>query len=148
MPPTTYTAALLNNLGQVQGDPLAPQAPPNSGASLVVNGSLISENGQPINWSNPPQSCIVTNPNGVVGSIGSTHAEVAKGGPVRDAIVSRNAGPAVDINCLSKLGYHWSIKYQPSYKYWDFQRIEAGLYLALSAIPIAITYLLVLWRDA
>jgi ABC-type transport system involved in multi-copper enzyme maturation permease subunit len=146
--PLTYNATLLSSTGQVQGDPLSPQAPPNSGASLLVSGSLVSKDGQPVSWSSPPQSCIVTNPDDGVGSVGPHTAVAIKGGPVRDAIVSRNGGPAVDINCLGKLGYHWATKYQPSYRYWDFQRIETAMYLGLSAIPIAATYWLVLRRDA
>jgi hypothetical protein len=149
MAPMAYNASLVSNMGEVQGDPLSPQAPSDSGASLLVSGSLVSKDGQPISWSNPPQSCIVAHPDDGTGIPNGHHvAVVAKGGNVRDAIVSRNAGPAVDINCLGKLGYHWATKYQPSSRYWDFQRIETGLYLALSILPIGVTYWLVLRRDA
>jgi ABC-type transport system involved in multi-copper enzyme maturation permease subunit len=147
--PTIYTAALFNNsTGEAKGDPLSPQAPPNSGASLVVSGSLNSETGHPISWSNPPQSCIVAHPNDGIGPIGQHTAIAVKNGNVRDAMVSRNGGPTVDLNCLDNLGYHWITKYQPSYRYWDFQRIETGFYLALSVIPLGLTYWLVLRRDA
>jgi|HubBroStandDraft_4_1064222.scaffolds.fasta_scaffold59057_2 hypothetical protein len=147
--PTIYTAALFNNAtGEAKGDPLSPQAPPNSGASLVVSGSLNSKNGQPISWSSPPQSCVVAIPNGDGVPAGHHSAVIAKGGDIRDPIVSRNGGPAVDLTCLNNLGYHWTTKYQPSYRYWDFQRIEAGMYLVLSIIPLGATYWLVLRRDA
>jgi ABC-type transport system involved in multi-copper enzyme maturation permease subunit len=146
--PTTYNASILSNTGKVNGDALSPQAPANSGASLLVSGNLVSKNGQRISWSNPPHSCIVTNPSDGLGANGPHSVVVAKGGPLRDALVSRNGGPTVDVNCLGELGYHWSTKYQPSYRYWDFQRIETGLYLALSIIPLSVTYWLVLRRDA
>jgi hypothetical protein len=143
--PVSYSASILQNNGN--GDPLSPQSPPNGGASLVVGGTLVSKTDQPINWSNPPQSCIVARPNDGIPA-GHHTAVVAKGGPGSDPIVSRNNGPAVDLGCLNKLGYHWITKYQPSYRYWDLQRIETGMYLALSILPIAGTYWLVLRRDA
>jgi hypothetical protein len=152
MTPWTYNAPVLASSTSGNGDPLQAQAPSNSGASWVVSGNLVSKTGQPISWSNPPQTCIVTNPNGNAnaGPVGSNSAMAVagKGGAVRDAILSRNGGPAVDLDCLSKIGYHWTTKYQPAYRYWDFQRIELGLYLALSVIPIGATYWLVLRRDA
>jgi hypothetical protein len=58
------------------------------------------------------------------------------------------ASPVAISNCLTSAGYRQIAKYQPSYRYWDFQRIEAGLYLALSILPIGATYWLVLKRDA
>jgi ABC-type transport system involved in multi-copper enzyme maturation permease subunit len=149
MTPLSYNASLLQNTGSGGGDPLSAQAPPNSGASWVVAGSLVSKNGQPISWSNPPQSCIVTHPDSGVGSVGPhTAVAASKDGNVRDAIFARNGGPAVDMNCLSTIGYHWNTKYQPAYRYWGFQRIETGLYLALSVLPIVGTYWLVTRRDA
>jgi hypothetical protein len=38
--------------------------------------------------------------------------------------------------------------YQPAYRYWDFQRIEAGIYIGLTAIVVAAIYGMVLKRDA
>jgi hypothetical protein len=149
MTPSTYTYSVLNNSsGEANGDPLSAQAPPNNGSSLVVSGSLTSRDGQPISWSNPPQSCIVAHPDDGEVPAGHSVGSVAKSGDVRDPIVSRNGGPVVDLVCLNNLGYRWTTKYQPSYRYWDFQRIETGLYLALSIIPIGATYWLVLRRDA
>ena len=152
MTPWAYNAPVLNQTASSDSgsDPLSAQPPANSGASWVVSGSLVSKTGQAISWSNPPQNCIVTNPNGNANPSGphSTAAVTSKNGAVRDAILSRNGGPAVDLDCLSKIGYHWTTKYQPAYRYWDFQRIEAGLYLVLSVIPISATYWLVLKRDA
>ncbi|MFI0349215.1 ABC transporter permease subunit [Actinomadura sp. 9N407] len=40
--------------------------------------------------------------------------------------------------CLSKLGLHVDIEYQPSGRYWVFQLIETGLYLVAGGILIAI----------
>jgi ABC-2 family transporter protein len=51
-------------------------------------------------------------------------------------------------DCLNNAGYHQIAKYQPKYRYWDFQRIEAGIYLGMAALAIGTTYWLVLRRDA
>ena len=40
--------------------------------------------------------------------------------------------------CLSELNLHVDIEYQPSNRYWPFQLIETGLYLAVSGILIAL----------
>jgi len=51
-------------------------------------------------------------------------------------------------DCLNRHGYHQVATYQPAYRYWDFQRIEAGIYLGLTALTVGATYYLVLRRDA
>jgi ABC-type transport system involved in multi-copper enzyme maturation permease subunit len=58
------------------------------------------------------------------------------------------AAPSDIDNCLTAAGYHQIATYQPSYRYWNFQRIETGLYLGLTAAAVAATYWLVLKRDA
>jgi hypothetical protein len=54
----------------------------------------------------------------------------------------------ISISCLAQQGYTWHVQYHPSYRYWNFQRIEAALYLALTLIPLSATFLLVQKRDA
>jgi len=51
-------------------------------------------------------------------------------------------------DCLNNAGYHQIGKYQPATRYWDFQRIESGIYLGLAALAVCATYWLVLRRDA
>lgn len=63
------------------------------------------------------------------------------------AVPSPNGGDPID-DCLNKAGFHQIATYQPAYRYWDFQRIEAGIYLGLTALAVGGTYWLVLKRDA
>ena len=63
------------------------------------------------------------------------------------ARVKAEGGDPVD-DCLNTAGFHQIARYQPSYRYWDFQRIEAGIYLSFSILLIGATYWLVLKRDA
>jgi hypothetical protein len=50
--------------------------------------------------------------------------------------------------CLQKAGYRQFISYQPMSRYWAFQGIETGIYLAVAAVLIAITFYAVRRRDA
>lgn len=61
--------------------------------------------------------------------------------------VKASGGDPVD-DCLNQAGYRQIAKYQPAYRYWDFQRTEAGIYLGLTALTVGATYWLVLRRDA
>ncbi len=149
MTPWTYNSAVLNqDPGSGAGGPFSPSTPSKSGAAWIVGGDLEGPSGQALSWANPPQSCIVTHPED--GTASGPHAVVAvkSGSNMKDAIVSRNGGPDIDMNCLGTLGYHWRTEYQPAYRYWDFQRMELGLYLVMSLIPIGATYLLITKRDA
>jgi hypothetical protein len=56
----------------------------------------------------------------------------------------RGQGPS----CLSARGFHTVISYQPAGRFWAFQGIEAGLFVVLAAILIAVAWRLVLTRDA
>jgi ABC-type transport system involved in multi-copper enzyme maturation permease subunit len=50
--------------------------------------------------------------------------------------------------CMAHLGYHSFATYQPGYRFWPFQFIETGIFVALAAALIALTFLAVLKRDA
>lgn len=118
-------------------DPLQYFSPHNEDA-WVVGQRMVDHTGKVFDWLNPPRLCKVSDP--------STQKDADRNGADRHAIIGRN-GTFVDADCLNSLGYHWEIKYQPSYRYWDFQRIEAGMYLALSALAIGATYAFVVKRD-
>lgn len=50
--------------------------------------------------------------------------------------------------CLSRLGYHNLVTYQPPSHYWPFQWIESGIFLSLAAVLIAVAVVYTLRRDA
>lgn len=54
----------------------------------------------------------------------------------------------VSPSCLASHGYHWLITYQPGSRFWAFQGIETAIFLAVAALLVAVTYRLVLRRDA
>ena len=146
--PASYKVGLLDNI-KINGAPTNSNNPVTDGATLVVNQTTVDSKNQPLDWANPPKGCIRTAPAGFVGGGEGVHKHaVPAPGQNAEALASQNGGPTVSMNCLASLGYQMDTKYQPSYRYWDFQRIEAGLYLALAVIPISATYWFVLRRDA
>ena len=50
--------------------------------------------------------------------------------------------------CLARLGYRSFNTYQPGYRFWPFQFIETGIFMALAAALIAVTFFVVRRRDA
>jgi hypothetical protein len=50
--------------------------------------------------------------------------------------------------CMARLGYRSFSTYQPGYRFWPFQLIETGIFVALAAALIALTFLVVRRRDA
>jgi hypothetical protein len=51
-------------------------------------------------------------------------------------------------SCMTAHGFHALLTYQPAGRFWAFQGIEAGIFLVLAATLIAVTFRLVLARDA
>lgn len=50
--------------------------------------------------------------------------------------------------CLAQSGYHFRAVFQPASRYWTFQWIEAGIFVGITAILVAVAVVLVLRRDA
>jgi hypothetical protein len=50
--------------------------------------------------------------------------------------------------CLSEHGFASLVKFQPASRYWTFQWIESGIFLALAAVLVAVAVLAVRQRDA
>ncbi len=60
------------------------------------------------------------------------------------------AGPArkASDDCLTRAGYRATVSYQPASRYWTFQWIESGIFVALAASLIAMAVITVRRRDA
>jgi ABC-type transport system involved in multi-copper enzyme maturation permease subunit len=130
MAPVTVTAPM----GPQELDSKVP-----SGA-WALSRNIVDKNGRTFDsftFNNMPASCQALIQQAQTGTPGQgIRVKVVPGSP--DAIDS----------CLNAAGYHQVATYQPSYRYWDFQRIEAGIYLGMAALAVAATYWLVLKRDA
>lgn len=56
--------------------------------------------------------------------------------------------PQSMISCLNAQGFREYLTYQPASHYWPFQLIETGIFLALAAALIAVTFTILRRRDA
>lgn len=139
--PVSYTAAINMEGGPPDRAPI----PPNAGAAWVTNSYLASPKDGILDWNNPPAVCSFTREQI---ETQRKEAEQSNQRAPKGGFYSKEGGPLVGIACLVERGYIWHVEYHPAYRYWNFQRIEAGVYLALSLIPLATTYLLVSKRDA
>jgi hypothetical protein len=101
---------------------------PNQPGAWVLASHAVNATGQPV--TAVPAACR--------GAFG-----ISQGSGTSEAAQSQDP-----LSCLTSQGLHIAATYQPAYRYWDFQRIETGMYLALSLLPLGATYWLVLRRDA
>jgi ABC-type transport system involved in multi-copper enzyme maturation permease subunit len=124
--PDIYTISL----GGDNGDNPTP-----GGAVWIISKKQVDYHGHLFNPLAPPDQCLLS-------------STIHYGEPPKVPAVSENNGPLISVGCITDLGYHWLVKYQPAYRYWNFQRIEAAIYLGLTAIPVVATYWFVLRRDA
>jgi hypothetical protein len=70
-------------------------------------------------------------------------------GPVRlPAECFTTASRQASDKCLAQHGLSTLVKYQPASRYWTFQWIESGIFIALAAILVAVAIIAVRRRDA
>ena len=81
-------------------------------------------------------------------SVGPGHVISGFAGPGIPAACQAQAQMNATIACMARLGYRSFTTYQPGYRFWPFQFIEAGIFAALAAVLIAVTFLVVRRRDA
>lgn len=109
-------------------------------ASWLLMRDIVDKNGKPSDSfspaSMPPQCQQILQSMQVTNHGHSVTVKAVPGG-----------GDPLD-KCLNDAGYHQIAKYQPSYRYWDFQRIESGIYVSMAALAVSVTYWAVLKRDA
>jgi len=52
------------------------------------------------------------------------------------------------LSCMQSAGFRQFVTYQPADRYWIFQGIEAGIFVALAAALLAVTFYVIRHRDA
>jgi hypothetical protein len=111
--------------------------------SINVGGGLLNQAGQ-----------VVTGPLGnvMIDGVPSTSLPAACQQLIPASANGPNGPSGATLNavygCLQKAGYRQFLTYQPISRYWAFQGIETGIYLAVAAALIAITFYAVRRRDA
>jgi len=94
-----------------------------------------------------------TGPNGPISLPNSDTVQVIGNGFPVSAVpaacrVHLASQPARVLSCLAKHGYTQYVTYQPADRYWPFQFIEAGIFVALAAGLIALAFAVINQRDA
>jgi hypothetical protein len=51
-------------------------------------------------------------------------------------------------SCLARDGFRGYATYQPGYRFWPFQFIETGIFVALAAVLVAVAFLVLRRKDA
>lgn len=99
----------------------------------------------------------VRGPNGPIAMPNGSVPIVGNGLPVTDVPAAchtylHNSGTPQSLNalfsCITSHGYTQYLTYQPASRYWPFQFIEAGIFVALTAALIAVAFALINRRDA
>lgn len=85
---------------------------------------------------------LVVGPMGISQTFGGLSIPAACGGP------NPPGQPSDVAACMGHLGYHSFFTYQPGYRFWPFQFIETGIFVALAAVLIAVTFAVVRRKDA
>jgi hypothetical protein len=57
-------------------------------------------------------------------------------------------GTHINLSCLTAHGYRGYLAYQPASRFWPFQGIETGIFVALAAVLLAVTFWVLKRRDA
>ena len=96
----------------------------------------------------------IRGPNGPLTLSGGPAQIVGNGFPVADipaachAYFSQGSASRQLFSCHTSHGYSQYITYQPAARYWPFQFIEAGIFVALAAALIAVAFAVINRRDA
>jgi hypothetical protein len=72
---------------------------------------------------------------------------LAQAPPVCRALIGQG-GPTRYFACMGDHGFHDIVTYQPANRYWTFQGIETGIFIALAATLVAVTMIVLQRRDA
>ncbi len=76
------------------------------------------------------------------------HGQSVSGGLSFPADCLSTSSRQVSDACLTQHGFARLVKYQPASRYWTFQWIEAGIFVALAAVLVAVAVIAVRRRDA
>jgi hypothetical protein len=114
--------------------------------SAILSGGLVDKAGQVVTGSSGNVMTVMIDgaPSTSLPAACQKLIPASAGGPGGPSNATLNAV----YGCLQKAGYRQFLSYQPISRWWAFQGIETGIYLAVAAALIAITFYAVRRRDA
>jgi hypothetical protein len=99
------------------------------------------------NWS--PRGAYLGVSQGIVGPNGQSPPAATNGANFNGISVPAECAQSHNIaSCLAAHGYRGYLSYQPANRFWAFQGIETGIYVALAAVLLAVTFWVLKRRDA
>ena len=99
------------------------------------------------NWS--PTGAYLGVSQGIVGPNGQAPLAAGRGASFNGISVPAGCAQSNNIqSCLAAHGYRGYLSYQPASRFWAFQGIETGIFVALAAILLAVTFWVLKRRDA
>ena len=113
------------------------------GSAWVLTQGLVGKNGQVIRTG--PGTLVV---NGVPMSSLSTSCQRLVAAPLSRASGQLIGQKHAVLSCVQSSGIRAFTTYQPASRYWAFQGIETGIYVALAVALLAVAYVVVTRRDA
>ena len=116
-----------------------------TGPAWQLASGYVSANGQPISIPLSTNGAVIGGGNGLSLPVSSLPAQcqaAAGHGPL-----TRATYHAV-VSCAQAHGIRGYLTYQPASRYWAFQGIETGIFLLLAAALLAVTFAVILRRDA
>lgn len=117
---------------------------PAAGSAWRLSVGYAGAGGRPIVIPQSTNGLVIGDPANPlpVGSLPASCQAAAGNGPL-----TRAAYHAV-VSCAQAHGIRGSVTYQPANRYWAFQGIETGIFVALAAVLIAVTFAVITRRDA
>jgi hypothetical protein len=106
-----------------------------TGAAWQIAQGLITPSGVKIGPQDGPDVGMNVPSSAVPASCGSTMSQAQN-------------HPGAVLSCMQSQGFRQFVTYQPASRYWAFQGIEIGIFVALAAALIAITVAVITRRDA
>ena len=141
-----YFGVRLVFMGWIRQHYMTPVTTTYSIAQNYLPGGAIWQLGQGFRGPNGP----ISMPNGdnimIVGN-GFPAADVPAACVTHGPLGGEQLGRQT-IDCLGQHGYMQYLTYQPASRYWPFQFIEAGIFVAIAAALIAVTFAVINRRDA
>ena len=114
--------------------------------SAVLNGGLVDQAGHLVTGSSSSVMTVMIDglPSTALPAACQRLIPASANGPGGPSNATVNAV----LGCLQKAGWRQFTAYQPISRYWAFQGIEAGIFVALAAVLVAVAFAVVTRRDA
>jgi hypothetical protein len=111
--------------------------------SITLSNYVINGSGQQV--TNVQSATMINFP---TAALSPTVVPAACQHDVTPAVTATGNGSPALLSCLARAGFRNVFSYQPGSRYWAFQGIETGIFVAIAAVLLAVAWYVVRRRDA